>query len=188
MLTTKPEKSLTREITGKYTISDKVSLKSSAYKSSVSDVLNRSNSSGGYNETIDIKQEGLENTLNFKDENQNLSLTNTLSKSLEGNGRPQLRRPQIQYGANYKAKFKSNYIGQYGLHLNYRHVGQVEDWVGSVRKKVDSTDIINMSLSKELLGMDWILSTTNLTDEYYQKPYGYNQEGREIKLSFRAKY
>ena len=115
MLTTKPEKSLTREITGKYTISDKVSLKSSAYKSSVSDVLNRSNSSGGYNETIDIKQEGLENTLNFKDENQNLSLTNTLSKSLEGNGRPQLRRPQIQYGANYNAKFKSNYIGQYGL-------------------------------------------------------------------------
>lgn len=188
MLTTKPEKSLTREITGKYTISDKVSLKSSAYKSSVSDVLNRSNSSGGYNETIDIKQEGLENSINFKYENQNLALTNTLSKSLEGNGRPQLRRPQIQYGANYNAKFNSNYIGQYGLNLNYRHVGQVEDWVGSVRKKVDSTDIINMSLSKELLGMEWILSTTNLTDEYYQKPYGYNQEGREIKLSFSAKY
>ena len=83
---------------------------------------------------------------------------------------------------------KSKYFGLYGVNLNYRHVGQAEDWVGFVRKKVDSTDIVNLSLSKELFGLEWILSSTNLTDEYYQKPYGYNQEGREYNLSFRAKY
>ena len=74
------------------------------------------------------------------------------------------------------------------MNVNYRHQSGAEDWVGSVRKKTDSTDIVNLTLSKELLGMEWYLISSNLTDEYYQKPYGYNQEGRRIDLSFRYKY
>ena len=99
-----------------------------------------------------------------------------------------------EYGINYNAKLKSNYIGSYGININYRHVGKVEDWVGtnkapgSVLGKADSTDIVNASVSKELFGMDWALSVKNLTDEYYQKPYGYNQIGRKFKLSLRSKY
>ena len=72
--------------------------------------------------------------------------------------------------------------------MNYKHVGKAEDWVGSFRKDVDSTDIVNLSLSKEFFGMDWRLRVTNLTDEYYQKPYGYNQEGRNFNLSLTSKY
>jgi len=188
MLTTKPETSLTRELAAEYNLSDNISFGTTAYRGSVSDVLNRSNSSGGYNETLDIEQEGLESSFTFKNDNQRISLTNTLSKSSEGNGKPQLRRPEKQYGFNYNAKLNSSYFGLFGMNVNYRHVGKAEDWVGSVRKKVDSTDIINMSLSKELFGMEWALSSTNLTDEYYQKPYGYNQEGRNLKLSLRSKY
>ena len=188
MLTTKPETSLTRELAAEYNLSDSISFGTTAYRGSVSDVLNRSNSSGGYNETLDIEQEGLESSFTFKNDNQRISLTNTLSKSSEGNGKPQLRRPEKQYGVNYNAKLNSSYLGLFGMNVNYRHVGKAEDWVGSVRKKVDSTDIINMSLSKELFGMEWALSSTNLTDEYYQKPYGYNQEGRNLKLSLRSKY
>ena len=188
MLTTKPETSLTRELAAEYNLSDSISFGTTAYRGSVSDVLNRSNSSGGYNETLDIEQEGLESSFTFKNDNQKISLTNTLSKSSEGNGKPQLRRPEKQYGVNYNAKLNSSYFGLFGMNVNYRHVGKAEDWVGSVRKKVDSTDIINMSLTKELFGMQWALSSTNLTDEYYQKPYGYNQEGRNLKLSLRSKY
>ena len=188
MLTTKPETSLTRELAAEYNLSDSISFGTTAYRGSVSDVLNRSNSSGGYNETLDIEQEGLESSFTFKNDNQRVSLTNTLSKSSEGNGRPQLRRPEKQYGVNYNAKLNSSYTGLFGMNVNYRHVGKAEDWVGSVRKKVDSTDIINLSLTKELFGMEWALSSTNLTDEYYQKPYGYNQEGRNFELSLRSKY
>ena len=90
---------------------------------------------------------------------------------------------------------KSSYIGSYGVNINYRHVGKVEDWIsstskapGSVLGKADSTDIVNASVSKELFGMEWSLSGKNLTDEYYQKPYGYNQLGRKFNLSFRSKY
>ena len=117
------------------------------------------------------------------------TLTNTLSKSREGNGRPQLRRPEKQFGAKYSKRFASNnYIGPFSLNYDYRHVGKTEDWIGSIRKDADSTDIMNLSLSKELFGYNWSLSITNLTDEYYQRPHGFQQEGRRISLSFRSKY
>ncbi len=188
MLTTKPETSLTRELSVKYSFSDNISFGSTAYRGFVSDVLNRSNNSGGYNETIDIDQEGLESSLMFEGDKQKLNLSSTFSKSTESNGRPQLRRPDEQYGLNYNAKLNSNLFGLFGVNFNYRHVGKAEDWVGSVRKDVDSTDIMNLSISKELLGFKWSLNSTNLTDEYYQKPYGYNQEGRKFSLSLRSKY
>ncbi len=188
MLTTKPETSLTRELSARYSFSDKIFFDTTAYRSSVSDVLNRSNSTGGYNETIDIDQEGLENSFTFKDDKQTLKLSGTFSKSTEGSGKPQLRRPEKQYGINYNAELKSNFFGPLGLNIDYRHVGKAEDYVGFIRKKVDSTDIVNVSLSKKLFGLDWIVSGTNLTDEYYQRPYGYNQERREFNLSLRTKY
>ena len=188
MLTTKPETSLTRELSAKYIFSDNISFETTAYRGSVSDVLNRSNSSGGYNETIDIDQEGLESGLMFKGDKQKLNLSSTFSKSTESNGRPQLRRPDEQYGVNYNAKLNSKLFGLFGINYNYRHIGKAEDWVGSVRKDVDSTDIMNLSISKEFLGLKWSLNTTNLTDEYYQKPYGYNQEGRKFSLSLTSKY
>ena len=72
---------------------------------------------------------------------------------------------------------------------DYRHVGKVEDWKnGSVRAKVDSSDIMNLVLSKEILANTWSINILNLTDEKYQRPDTYNQEGRRIELSFRGKY
>ena len=101
MKTTKPETSLTREFSLKYDLSNLISFESTAYRGSVSDVLNRGTSTNAYNEIIDIKQEGLENTFTFRDKNQRLVLTSTFSKSREGSGRPQLRRPEKQFGINY---------------------------------------------------------------------------------------
>ena len=189
MKTTKPETSLTRELSAKYNFSENFFFKTTAYKGWVSDVLNRSTSTGGYNELIDIKQEGLENSFSFKNKDQKLSFFNTFSKSRESNGRPQLRRPEIQYGINFTKNFKSEFFGPFDLNYDYRHVGQVEDWKnGSIRAKVDSSDIMNFSLSKNLLGSIWSLNILNLTDENYQRPDTYNQEGRRFELSFRNKY
>lgn len=188
MLTTKPEKSLTREISMVYKILENISFESTAYKGSVSDVLNRSDSIGGYNETIDIKQKGLESSLTFQNINGKISLNSSLSKSTEGNGKPQLRRPQKQFGINYNTILNSDYIGLFGLNLNYKYTGNVEDWVDSERKKIDSTDVINISLSKTLFGVDWKLSGLNLTDEKFQRPHGYNQERRRFNLSVNIKY
>ncbi len=133
MATTKPETSKTRELSAQYNLSENISFGSTAYRGSVSDVLNRSDSSGGYNETIDIDQEGLESSFIYKDDNQRLNLSSTFSKSYTGKGVPQQRRPEQQYGVNYNAKLKSSYIGSYGVNVNYRHVVKLK--TGSVRIK-----------------------------------------------------
>ena len=59
---------------------------------------------------------------------------------------------------------------------------------GTKRAKVDSTDIMNISLTKEINNVNWSLNISNLTDEIYERPDTYNQEGRKIGLSFRSKY
>ena len=59
---------------------------------------------------------------------------------------------------------------------------------GSIRAKVDSSDIMNVSLSKDFLGSLWSKNILNLTDENYQRPDTYNQERRRFELSFRHKY
>ena len=91
-------------------------------------MLNRSTSTGGYNEIIDIKQEGLENSLIFSDNDHKVILSSTLSKSTEDDGTPQLRRPEKQFGVKYSKKFASSILGPLSLNYNYRHVGKVEDW------------------------------------------------------------
>ena len=145
MKTTKPETSLTRELSIKYNFLDNASFISTFYDSSVSDVLNRSTSTGGYNEMIDIKQRGVENSLNFKNEDQKLTLTSVFSKSREGSGRPQLRRPEKKFGIKYSQKIDSKILGPLSFYYDYKHVGKVEDWKnGTYRAKVDSSDIMNI--------------------------------------------
>ena len=189
MKTTKPETSLTRELAIKYDFLDNASFTSTFYDSSVSDVLNRNTSTGGYNELIDIEQKGLENKIKFKNDHQKLSLFSLFSKSREGNGRPQLRRPEQQYGIKYSQKFNPKFLGPFSFNYDYRHIGKVEDWKnGSKRAKVDSTDIMNLSLAKKINNIKWSLNITNLTNEIYERPDTYNQEGRKTSLSFMTKY
>ena len=189
MKTTKPETSLTREISAKLKFTDNISFESNAYKSHISDVLNRSTSTGGYNEIIDIKQEGLENNFTISGKDQKISLFNSFSKSREGSGKPQLRRPEKQFGIKFNKLINSKFFGSFDLNYDYRHVGKVEDWKnGSVRAKVDSSDIMDLRISKSYMGKIWSLNFLNLTNENYQRPDTYNQEGRRLELSFRHNY
>lgn len=189
MKTTKPETSFTRELTAKFNISSNIEINTTAYKGTISDVLNRGTSTYGYNEIIDIKQEGIENSFFFNKDNQRLVLTSTFSKSREGDGTPQLRRPEQKYSIKYSKNFKSSFLGPFNINYDYNHIGKVEDWKnGTARAKVDSTDIMNFSISKDLFGSRYTLKVLNLTDEIYQRPDTYNQEGRRFNLSFISKY
>ena len=140
------------------------------------------------NELIDINQEGLENELLFNGNNQRLSIFNIFSKSRKTNGQAQNRRPDLSYGANYSKKILLSSLGPFNINLNYKYTGQYIDWDGSTNSKQKSTDIIDLSLSKNLRGNIFFLKLSNLLNERYEKPATYSQDGRQIRFGFKSTF
>ena len=50
---------------------------------------------------------------------------------------------------------------------------------------MDSREIIDIKLTKKIQNTEFYFKITNLLDESFQKPHGYNQEARVIKLGFK---
>ena len=182
-----PEKSETNELSLKYNILENLSFNSTAYRSKV---YNQIESNAAYskheNELININQEGLENELSFNANNQRLSIYSVFSKSRKTNGDVQSRRPDLSYGANYSKKILLSSVGPFTINLNYKYTGQYIDWDGVANSKQKSTDIIDLSLTKNFLADTFILKLSNLLNERYEKPATYSQNGRQIKFGFKS--
>ena len=140
------------------------------------------------NELIDINQEGLENELLFNGNDQRLSIFNIFSKSRKQNGQAQSRRPDLSYGANYSKKILLSPVGPFNINLNYKYTGQYIDWDGSENSKQKSTNILDLSLTKNLMGNTFSLKLSNLLNERYEKPATYSQDGRQIRFGFKKSY
>ena len=92
------------------------------------------------------------------------------------------------YGGKYFKKFSKSFIGPLNLNLNYKYTGQQTDWNGSKNTRQKSTDIVNMSLTKNLFGNNFSLIVTNLLNERYERPATYSAEGRQFKVRFIQTY
>lgn len=186
-----PEKSKINEISIKYLFSDSLSFKNTFYRSSISDALlynsNYKGGSGYTNNKSDLKQDGIESNLIFRNNNHRLKLYNTISSSKQINGDPQLNRPNSTYGVSYDVDIENTFFGPISLNYNYKHYGKSWDYAPSV-SKVDSTDIMNLSLIKQLSFGTFNLNISNLLDEGYQRPYGYSQNDRIIKFGFKSNF
>jgi vitamin B12 transporter len=187
----KPEKSLTNEFSIGYAFSENLYISSTGYRSYIADTLLYDSSFGGgsgyTNSQQDLKQKGLETNLIFGGKEQKLSLFNTISSSKKGDGSHQLNRPDVTYGMNYSRKINTNYTGDFNLNYNYKHYGKSFDYNPGI-KKVDSTDIMNLSISKEYFNSNFTLQISNLLDEVYQRPIGYSQDGRQFRVNFKKMY
>ena len=138
--------------------------------------------SGYTNSKSNLNQDGIESNLTFKGKDQKFSIFNTITSSKKVDGTHQLNRPDSTYGVSYSKKFFNKLFGPFDLNYNYKHYGKVFDYAPSIIKKVDSTDIMNLSLSKENIFGLWSINITNLLDEKYQRPYGYQQNRRQIRF------
>ena len=47
---------------------------------------------------------------------------------------------------------------------------------------MDSTDIIDLKITKKLNNINFYIKITNALDETYQRPHGYNQEKKSYKI------
>ncbi len=186
-----PEKSLTKELSIGYKVLNNLYFSTTGYRTYISDALlydsNFNGGSGYTNTQKDLKQKGLETNLVFGNKVQKLSLFNIISTSKKTDGTHQLNRPDMTYGLNYFKKISSNMFGILDLNLDYKHYGKVFDYNPGITK-VDSTDLVNISLSKNLDKNYFTLKISNLFDEGYQRPVGYSQNGRQITLSYKSKF
>ena len=182
-----PEKSKTNEFTVNYKIFENLSLRSTAYRAQVYDQIETNSAYSKHeNKLIDINQEGLENEISFNRNNETLSFYNIFSKSRKTNGQAQSRRPDLSYGLNYSITELSSPIGNINVNLNYKHTGKFIDWDGSANSKQKSTDILDLSLSKNISGNIYSLKLTNIFNERYEKPATYYQDGRQIRIGFKS--
>ncbi len=186
-----PEKSRTNELKIKYSFNDSLSFENTFYRSFIEDALLYDSSykggSGYTNNKSDLKQDGIESNIVFKNKEQKLSVYNTISSSKQTDGSHQLNRPDSTYGISYDVNINNSLIGPFAIYYNYKHYGKSFDYAPTV-KKVDSTDIMNLSVSKKTYIGVVSLNITNLLDEQYQRPYGYSQNGRLFNLGFRLNY
>jgi len=181
----KSEKSRTNEIFGSYDLLDNLTLKSTAYRSTLSDRLEfNSTWTATENKIIDTNQEGLESELIYEGQNQKFSTFATFSKSETETGGSQTRRPDLKYGANFSAKFANNLIGPFNMNLNYQFTGKHLDVDGGT-KVAKSTDIVDVVFSKNLYGNVFNLSISNLLNEKYERPLTYSKDGRQLRIGVR---
>ena len=110
--------------------------------------------------------------------------------SKKTNGNYQLRRPNKTYNINLFKEFKNDYIGKYDLNLNYNYYGSHYDTHSTNFKtiKMNSTNLINLSVSKKINNNIFKINLTNLFNEKYQRPHGYSQDKRRLNLEFRTKF
>jgi len=187
-----PERSQTNELKISYKINKNFSIENTAYRTSIKDALLYDNNlfggTGYTNNYKDLKQDGIESIINYKGKTQKITLFSTISSSKQTNGAHQLNRPNLTYGLNYLKEIENSLVGNFNLNLNYKHYGKVFDYVGYNIEKVDSTDLINLSLSKKIFNNLFTLNINNLMNENYQRPEGYSQNNRQISLSYRKAF
>ena len=184
-----PEKSRTNELKIKYLFNNSLSLENTFYRSSIEDALLYNGSykggSGYTNNKSDLKQDGIESNLVFKVNNHRLSIYNTISSSKQEDGSHQLNRPDSTYGINYDSNLNNSLFGPFSINYNYKHYGKSFDYAPSVTK-VDSTDVMNLAVLKKTNIGVLSFNISNLLDEAYQRPYGYSQNGRQIRFGFQS--
>ena len=140
---------------------------------------------------IDLNQSGINNSINFRKERTNINFTDSFLSSKKENGADQLRRPEKNYGLNISNEIKNKFLGNFKTNLIYNHYGKHYDTHSTSFNTIelDSTDIVDFVLTKQFDEKQFLFKVNNLFDEGYQRPHGYNQDGRKFKfaLNFRFK-
>lgn len=183
----KPEKSVTNEVYSNINLLKNSTLSVSVFKSAISNNIEYiSNKYINDNDNVDLNQSGIDIAYNLNNKTSNLKLFFTQINSEDETKKRQLRRPKYSYGFNLVQKINSKVFGNYDFNLNYKHYGKHIDTHSSTfsRIEMDSTDIVNIGLSKKIKTHKFYFKISNLLKETYLRPHGYKQPGRHIGFGF----
>ena len=184
----KPEKSNTYEIYSKILFNENIDLSLRAFRANIQNNIEYLNNKyQNDNDNIDLNQSGFNNQLNLRFKNSSLNIFSSFLSSKKESSADQLRRPEKNYGLNFSKMINSNFFGNLNLNLKYNHYGKHFDTHSSNFSTIemDSTDLIDLKISKKLNNSDLFIKITNALNESYQRPHGYNQEGRIFKFGIK---
>ena len=184
----KPEKSNTYEIYSNIAFNKNLNLTLRAFRANIQNNIEYiSNKYQNDDDDVDLNQSGFNNNLNIKLKDTNINFFSSFLSSKKENRADQLRRPEKNYGLNISQKIQSIFLGNFNINLAYNHYGKHFDTHSSNFSTIemDSTDIIDLKITKKLSNSDFYIKVTNALNETYQKPHGYNQENRVIKFGIK---
>ena len=184
----RPEKSNTYEIYSNVIFNKNFNLILRAFKSNIQNNIEYINNKyQNDSDNIDLNQSGFNNQLNFKLKDTNINLFSSFLSSKKENGSDQLRRPEKNYGLNFSKKINNSFLSNFNFNVTYNHYGKHFDTHSSNFSTIemDSTDIIDLKVTKKLNNSNFYIKITNALDETYQRPHGYNQENRAIKFGIK---
>ena len=187
----KSEKSNTNQIYGEFYFNKNLTFNITGFKTGIFDHIEYSNNKYINNASnVDLNQSGINNEIKFFNKNNKITFFSSFLSSKKTNGSDQLRRPEKTYGLNFDKNFENNFFGKFKLNFNYKHYGKHFDTHSENFSTIemDSTDIVNFSLRKNLGSLQLYLNSTNLLDEIYQRPHGYSQDGRLFKIGLKTTF
>jgi len=183
-----PEKSNTIEVYSNLSINENLKFSVRGFKSSIENNIEYINNKyRNDNDDIDLNQSGINFNVNFYGKSSYFKFFSSFLSTKKENESDQLRRPEKNYGLDFSYKFKNEKLGDFDLNILYNHYGKHLDTHSSNFSviEMDSTDIFDIKLEKEIKNSKIFLKINNLLNEYYQRPHGYNQEGRMIKVGYK---
>ena len=186
-----PEKSETNEIFAEYNVIKNLSFSSTVFRSNIKNHIEYKNKQYVNDTTnTDLNQSGVEMALVWNDDIQKLSVSGISLSSKKTDGSSQLRRPEKTYGFSYNRSLNTELFGALQFNVKHQHYGKHWDTHSKNWSSIlmDSTDIMDLSINKEIKGNNWSININNLLDESYQRPHGYMHEGRQIRLGFNKIY
>ncbi len=182
------EKSNTYEVYSTIQLNEKISIILRGFRSNVENNIEYiSNKYQNDKDNINLNQSGFNNQLNYKADNIDFNFHASLLSSKKENGSSQLRRPTKNYGFSLFKKNYNDLFGNYNINILYNHYGKHFDTHSSNFSTIemDSTDIVDLKIMKKIYNNDWYLKVDNLLKENYQRPHGYNQDGRILKVGYK---
>ena len=184
----KAEKSNTFEVYTGLNFNKNIKLSIRGFKSNIKDNIEYINNQyQNDTDNINLNQSGVSNELQYKSNNTNIKIFSSFLSSKKENGSHQLRRPQKSYGFNLNKNLNLSMIKDLNLNILYNHYGKHFDThsVNFNTIEMDSTDIVDLKLSRKFNNFDFFFKVSNLFNENYEGPHGYNQENRLIKFGFK---
>ena len=184
-----PEKSNTYEIYSNLNFGNFSKLDLRLFKSNIENNIEYiDNKYQNDNDDVSLNQSGMTWKYKIRKDYNTLGFFGSLISSKKENNNQQVRRPRKNYGLILSKKFENSILGNYKFNLIYNHYGKHFDTHSSSFNTIqmDSTDLVDLKVVKFNGDNEIFFKINNILGESYQRPHGYNQEGRTIK--FGVKY